>query len=102
MGTQDRQFDLVGTLEHPSPGDGGNDSTGPTVDDDNTVTESVKAALLADNNLRGEHIGVEANGGRVVLSGSVRDQWQIEQATRIARSTSGVTAVDNRLSIATG
>ena len=57
---------------------------------DTVITGKVKAALLADSNVKGTDISVETNQGDVTLSGTVASQAQIDDALRIARGIDGV------------
>jgi hyperosmotically inducible periplasmic protein len=70
--------------------------------DDAAITAKVKAALLAAENVNGTHISVETNSGRVVLSGMVPDQGQIDRAVATARNIDGVVDVESRLAVGKG
>ncbi len=70
--------------------------------DDAAITAKVKAALLASNDVSGTAISVETNAGRVVLSGQVKDQAQIDRAVATARNVDGVVDVENRLLVGKG
>ena len=70
--------------------------------DDAAITAKVKAALLASNDVSGTAISVETNAGRVVLSGQVKDQAQIDRAVAMARNVDGVVDVENRLLVGKG
>ncbi len=67
--------------------------------DDGVITTKVKAALLADADIKSLEIGVETNKGDVQLSGVVDTQDQIDQAVAIAKKVDGVTNVGNQMSI---
>lgn len=67
--------------------------------DDGAVTAKVKAALLADADVKGLDVKVETNSGVVTLSGAVDNQTQIDRAAEIARKIDGVTSVTNQLTI---
>jgi hyperosmotically inducible protein len=67
--------------------------------DDGVITTKVKAALLADADIKSLDIGVETNKGNVQLSGVVDSQDQIDQAVAIAKKVDGVTSVGNQMSI---
>lgn len=66
---------------------------------DSVVTGKIKAALIADSDLRSMDIAVETQNGEVVLSGQVMNQAQIDRAVNIAQSMEGVVGVQNRLAI---
>jgi len=83
-----------------APADNGS-TVGQKVDDA-AITAKVKAALLAANDVKGTDISVETNSGRVVLSGVVRDQAQVDRAVTTARQVDGVVEVENRLMVGKG
>lgn len=66
---------------------------------DSVITTKVKAALLADPDVKSTDISVETQNGEVMLSGFVRDKKQIDRAMNIARNVDGVKGVQNKLSI---
>lgn len=70
--------------------------------DDVAISAKVKAALLAAENVNGTDISVETSGGRVILSGMVPDQAQIDRAVATARSIEGVVDVESRLAVGEG
>jgi hyperosmotically inducible protein len=70
--------------------------------DDAAITAKVKAALLAAENVNGTDISVETNSGRVVLSGMLPDQSQIDRAVATARNIEGVVDVESRLAVGNG
>jgi osmotically-inducible protein OsmY len=72
------------------------ESTGEFIDD-STITTKVKAALLAEPDIRSYQIGVETFKGVVQLSGFVDTQQQANKAAEIARSVDGVKSVRNDL-----
>lgn len=67
--------------------------------DDSIVTTQVKAALLADANIKSLDIAVVTRQGVVQLSGFVNNQIQIERAIEVARGIEGVSRVSNEMSI---
>ncbi len=67
--------------------------------DDSVITAKVKAALLADDTVKGTAISVETNKGEVQLSGFVSNQQQRDRALEIARSVEGVQKVSNKMSV---
>ena len=66
---------------------------------DSVVTGRVKAALLADKDIKGTDIKVETAQGIVTLNGVVNSQAQMEKAESVARTIEGVKTIDNRLSV---
>jgi hyperosmotically inducible protein len=67
--------------------------------DDSVITTKVKAALLADPDIKSLDIAVETHKGEVQLSGFVDTQEQIDHAVEIAKEVEGVTNVGNAMSI---
>ena len=67
--------------------------------DDSIITTRIKSALLTDSAVKSSDIGVLTREGDVQLSGFVNSEAQIQRALEIARSTDGVKAVENRMSI---
>lgn len=67
--------------------------------DDSVITTKVKAALLADDSIKGLDITVTTRKAEVQLSGFVDNQGQIDRAVDVARGIKGVTQVANDLSI---
>jgi hypothetical protein len=66
---------------------------------DSAITGKVKAALLADAEVKGTDINVETNKGDVMLSGFVESQAQIDKAATLAKNIDGVKQVSNKLEI---
>lgn len=66
---------------------------------DATIAARVKAAVVAEKNVKSADIRVEAFQGRVMLRGTVPDEEQIALAARVARKVDGVQSVDNRLAV---
>lgn len=77
----------------------GTPSTVGTKLDDAVITSSVKTALLADPGIKSFDISVLTFKGEVQLTGFVNNQGQIDEATRIARTTEGASSVKNELKI---
>lgn len=74
------------------------ESTGQYIDDA-TVTTKVKAAILADKELKATKVSVETNQGVVKLSGAVDTKSQETQAVRDANKINGVKSVNDLLQI---
>lgn len=69
---------------------------------DAAITVEVKALLAKDPNLSALGIDVDTAGGRVALRGTAPSATAKDRATELARSVSGVTAVDNELAVKAG
>lgn len=82
-----------------APGASAPSTTVGTVIDDSIVTASVKAALLADPDLKGFDFKVVTRKGEVQLSGFVDKQTQIDIAVTVAGAVTGVKSVQNNVSL---
>ena len=69
--------------------------------DDSVLTSKVKMALIDDPITKAGQINVETYRGVVELGGFVDNAEQKEQATKVARTITGVTEVRNDLRIST-
>ena len=67
--------------------------------DDSIVTTQVKAALLADANIKSLDIAAVTRQGVVQLSGFVNNQTQMDRAIEVARGIQGVNSVSNEMSL---
>ena len=67
--------------------------------DDSVLTSKVKVALIDDPITKAGQINVETYRGVVQLGGFVDNAQQKEQATKVARSITGVTEVRNDLRV---
>ncbi|MBK6593133.1 MAG: BON domain-containing protein [Burkholderiales bacterium] len=67
--------------------------------DDGITTSKVKAALLADANVKSYDIAVVTRQDEVLLSGFVDNKVQMERAIDIAKAVPGVRHVSNEMSI---
>ncbi len=74
------------------------ESTGEYLDD-TAITAKVKTQLLGDPTISGFAISVETFRGRVILSGFVNSQAQIDRAVALSREVSGVREVQSVLVI---
>jgi len=84
---------MGGNAPNPEP-----DRPVGTVMDDAAITAAVKAKLLADPTVGGLKIDVDTREGVVYLTGDhMKSQAEIDQAMKLARETSGVKSVDNKL-----
>ncbi len=68
-----------------------------TVVDDATIKAKVKAALLAEEDVKSFDIKVDTFDGTVQLSGFVDSQWQIDKAVAVAGGVDVVKRVKNDL-----
>jgi len=69
--------------------------------DNAALTTKVKAALLADELVKGTQINVDSNNGVVTLNGAVDSPAHKEKAEQVAKGVSGVTRVQNNLNAPT-
>lgn len=67
--------------------------------DDALITGKVKAALVADPELKATEINVETYKGTVQLSGFVGAPDHIPKAVRLARDIEGVKGVKNDIAV---
>lgn len=74
------------------------DSLGQTIDDA-AITTSVKAKLLAADDLKGLDISVDTVNGVVKLTGKVASADARDHAVRIAHEVDGVSGVSDDLSV---
>ena len=79
---------------------GAGEKTGEYIDD-SVLTTKVKAALLAEKNLKSLDISAESTDGVVTLSGKVVSSAQIKQAVDVAKHVKGVKDVHNSLTLKT-
>ncbi len=81
----------------PAPG-----TTVGTEIDDSVLTARVKSVLLADEAVKSFEFKVETRKGEVMLSGFVDNQTQLDRAQAITRAVSGVTGIQNNVSLRGG
>lgn len=74
------------------------ESTGQYIDDA-TITTKVKAALIADSQLKTTKVSVETTQGTVQLTGTVDTKNQESEALRIANQVNGVKSVKDLLMV---
>ena len=74
------------------------EGTGEFVDD-SLITTKVKAALVADPDVKATEVNVETFKGTVQLSGFVSSKEAIAKAAQIARGVSGVKSVKNDMTV---
>jgi hyperosmotically inducible protein len=86
---------MGGNAPNPEP-----DRPVGTVMDDAAITAAVKAKLLADPTVGGLKIDVDTRNGVVYLTGDhMKSQAEIDMAVKLAKETSGVKSVENKLVI---
>ena len=87
---------------------GGGSAASPAVEKDRpaatrtgdaALADKVATRLAADPALGALGIGVSASGGLVTLSGTVPSYAAREAAEKLAMTTAGVNAVDNRITV---
>jgi osmotically-inducible protein OsmY len=66
---------------------------------DAAVTTAVKTKFLADPDVSGLAIDVDTSNGVVTLSGTVPTRAEKDEALRLARETTGVTRVNDKLTV---
>ncbi|ANB76385.1 hypothetical protein AYM40_29560 [Paraburkholderia phytofirmans OLGA172] len=66
---------------------------------DRKLSRDVRKAIASGGAVDMLHLGIVARSGKVTLVGSVPEEGQIDLATQLAQSVSGVTKVANRLSV---
>jgi len=74
------------------------ESTGEVLDD-SVITTKVKSALLTEKGVDSTAISVETFKGRVLLAGYVKSPDQRQRAEGVARSVTGVKAVNNQIEL---
>ncbi len=67
---------------------------------DSVITAKIKAEMVKDKKVSAMKINVDTDGkGVVTLSGNAKDQVEIDEAVKIARSVKGVTSVKNNIKV---
>jgi hyperosmotically inducible protein len=98
-------FFLLGALLAPLAGyteDSDKDRASPKAFiKDSVITAKVKAEMAKDREVSALHIKVDTdNKGVVQLSGTAKSQAEAEKAVQIANGVKGVTAVENKIVVA--
>lgn len=70
--------------------------------DDSVITTKVRAALMADDDIKSIDIKVRTHKGVVMLSGFADSQDQIDRGIAVAMGVEGIQRVENMLSIKEG
>ncbi len=73
--------------------------TGAAAVEDTAITAGIKAKLATDADLKTLGIRVETMSGRATLRGSAPNADAQARATQLAAAVSGVTSVDNQLTV---
>ena len=68
--------------------------------EDPAITAAVKTKLLADKTVSGLKIDVDTKDGVVTLNGSADTRAEAQRAVKLARGTTGVKRVVNKLTVA--
>ena len=63
------------------------------------LTSKIKAKMVLDDTIKARSIDVSTEGTTVTMSGVVRSAAERERAVQLARETTGVTQVVDRLKI---
>lgn len=92
--TKQESHEVANTVEQKT------DSAVQTVDDA-AITATVKAKLVADDELKAIDINVDTKGGVVTLTGAAPSPAAVDRATTIAKSVDGVSNVTNQLTVST-
>jgi len=66
---------------------------------DAAITTKVKAKFAADSAVSATNIHVDTDNGVVKLSGTAKSQEEARKAAEIAKSTEGVSSVDNAIQV---
>ena len=85
-------------------GTAGNTARPATVSasDDARITSSIQSKYFMDERIKGRHIDVATDGGVVTLNGEVGDETERAEALLLARTTEGVTRVEDSLTVTAG
>jgi len=67
--------------------------------DDTAITTKIKAALVADSQVKATQVSVETKDGVVQLSGTVDSKKAESEALRVANQVDGVKSVKDLLSV---
>ena len=86
----------TGQPEQPPRNTGDSRNDGNATAGDAWITAKVKAALLADTDVRGLALDVDTKDGVVTLRGTAVTQAEIDAAKKIAKGIEGVRDVDVR------
>lgn len=68
---------------------------------DSAISGDIRQRFNADKELAGYRLGISTTAGRVTLSGAVGSYPARDRAVQLARTTNGVSEVDNRIVVNT-
>jgi osmotically-inducible protein OsmY len=75
-------------------------SSSPTAGpDDGRITSSIQSKYFISDRLKGRRVNVTSSGGVVTLNGDVADETERAEALLLARTTDGVTRVEDSLTV---
>ena len=74
----------------------------PTEASDARITSTIQSRYFLDDRIKGRHINVTSTAGVVTLNGEVADETERAQALLLARTTEGVTRVEDTLTVSPG
>jgi hyperosmotically inducible protein len=76
-------------------------SSSPTAagPDDGRITSSIQSKYFISDRLKGRRVNVTSSGGVVTLNGEVADETERAEALLLARTTDGVTRVEDSLNV---
>jgi hypothetical protein len=96
----DRRADATRTAPEPPAAQAPADQpTAQPAAADAAIRDRVMAALAAANDVDESAITVESTNGRVVLSGRLPNQSQVDRAVTAAKTVDGVREVESRLTV---
>jgi len=67
--------------------------------DDAQITSSIQSKYFISERLKGRHVNVASKGGVVTLNGEVADETERGEALLLARTTDGVSRVEDSLTV---
>jgi len=71
-----------------------------TESSDARIATTIQSKYFLDDRIKGRHINVTSSGGVVTLNGEIADETERAQALLLARTTDGVSRVEDDLTIA--
>lgn len=77
---------------------GTGEKTGEVIDD-GVITTKIRSSLIAEKGIDSTGISIETTKGLVLLTGQVKSAGQRQRAETIARDTSGVRGVNNKIEV---
>ena len=104
MGTKDTTNAQAGSTETQSQSGMTKNATGQKTGaalSDAAITTKVKAKFAADSTVSATKIHVDTDNGVVKLTGTAKSQDEAAKAAEIAKSTEGVSSVDNAIQVST-